>query len=140
MNDAEFILDAARDEELVGVDHYPYPAAVIIEAEFEDRQATLRGDRDADLVGEREPAGGGKLLLGQEIFGEVTQSVLLRVVERGEKRQCRDHRLPKAIRYRCRFPATTQPAEQLADHAASTAGGAATVRPTRLPIGSIRGH
>ena len=57
MDDAAFVLDAARDDEFVGVDDDADPVAVSIETEFENRQAALRGNRDADFVAQFEAAG-----------------------------------------------------------------------------------
>jgi hypothetical protein len=85
VDDAELVLDAARDDELVGVDDDADPAAIVAEAEVEDRQAALDGDRDADGVVQFEAADGGELLLGEELLGQPPQAQSLVAVETGEK-------------------------------------------------------
>ena len=51
----------------------PVQPRIPVEAELEDRQAGLRGDRDAHRVGDLEAVRAGELLLGEEQQRQLAQ-------------------------------------------------------------------
>ena len=64
---------APAHAKVAGIDDDPVPAGIPVEAELEDRQARLRGDREAHDVGDLQLMGADEIFLGEEKQRELAE-------------------------------------------------------------------
>ena len=87
MHHAVLVDDAARNHEVARIDHDADPSGVPVEAQMQDRQAGLQGDRQLDAGCQLQVLRAAPLLFGDELAGQLAQAGALirrQVAEEGQ--------------------------------------------------------
>ena len=70
MDDATVIFNLPWHHEFIGIHHDAHPFTIGRKPKIQDGQATLGGNRNADFIGQLQPAAGAEFLFGKELFDQ----------------------------------------------------------------------